>query len=428
MPRIWGTDNDDLIIGADGQYTIYGLAGNDTLLGAGGDDELNGDAGDDFLDGGEGDDRLTGHDGNDTLLAGGGNDWLWSGDGDDSLSGGDGDDMLIAFGGRDTLDGGAGNDELWGMEDADVFIADGSADVIADFDAFTGIDGDGHENNDFVDLSAFYNETTLAAWNAAHENEPDLKFHTPLDWLRYEQSAGVLISAGGLRIFSNYDDGTLVSADQLNEENTAVVCFAAGTLILTDRGEVAVDEIAVGDLVCTRDNGLQPVRWIGSRKLGAAELTAAPKLRPIRIRAGALGNNIPERDLVVSPQHRVLIRSKIAQKMFGANEVLAAAKQLVLLDGIDVDEDIQEVKYFHMLFTQHEIVWSNGAETESLYTGPEALKAVGEAAVEELFSLLPELADPDFVPYPARQLLSGRKARKLGQRHLQNNRPLVAAE
>src|SRR5690606_24870473 len=117
------------------------------------------------------------------------------------------------------------------------------------------------------------------------------------------------------------------------------------------------------------------------------------KLRPIRIRAGALGNGTPSSDLVLSPQHRVLVRSRIAQKMFGATEVLVAARQLLLLDGIDIATDLTEVEYFHMLFDRHEVVISNGALTESLYTGAQALQAVGKAARDEIFTLFPQLGE-----------------------------------
>lgn len=208
-------------------------------------------------------------------------------------------------------------------------------------------------------------------------------------------------------------------------ESVDLICFAAGTLIQTALGDIAIEHIQVGDLIHTKDHGLQPVRWIGSHRLGAADLINEPKLRPIRIRADALGHGLPAQDLLVSPQHRILIRSKIAQKMFGTDEVLVAAKQLVILEGIDVVDDIQEVTYFHMLFTQHEIVWSNGAETESLYTGPEALKALGPAAVEEIHAIFPEMSEPGYVPEPARLLTSGRMARKMSLRHQQNNKPLV---
>ncbi|KGJ17297.1 hemolysin [Paracoccus sanguinis] len=200
-------------------------------------------------------------------------------------------------------------------------------------------------------------------------------------------------------------------------------CFSAATLIETARGPVAAGDLAVGDMVRTRDAGLQPIRWIGRRALDTAALERAPHLRPIRIRAGALGEGCPAADLVVSPQHRILVRSRIAQRMFGTDEVLVAAKQLCQLDGIDVAQDLSEVVYIHFLFDDHQIVFSNGAETESLLVGPEALKSVGIAARAEILALFPELADHAAVP--ARTVTSGRMARKLAVRHLQNQRPLV---
>ena len=112
----------------------------------------------------------------------------------------------------------------------------------------------------------------------------------------------------------------------------------------TDRHPGARITLAEGDLVRTLDHGLQPVRWVGARRLSAAELAAAEKLRPIRIRAGALGPGTPRADLLVSPQHRVLVRSRIAQRMFGTDEVLVAAKQLLQIDGIDNDNRPQGVE------------------------------------------------------------------------------------
>lgn len=204
-----------------------------------------------------------------------------------------------------------------------------------------------------------------------------------------------------------------------------VICFASGTLIETERGFVAVEDLKVGDLIATRDNGYQPIRWIGSVKLSAAVLKAKPKLLPIRIKAGALGRKTPSTDLLVSPQHRVLVRSKVALKMFGAMEVLVAAKQLLQIEGVDIAKDIDSVEYFHFLFDRHEVVNSNGAATESLYTGAQALKTVGPAAREEIFALFPELRVEEFVPAPARPLPSGRQARKLAVRHVQHHRSMV---
>lgn len=204
-----------------------------------------------------------------------------------------------------------------------------------------------------------------------------------------------------------------------------VVCFVAGTMIETDHGEVAVETLQPGDLVRTVDHGFQPVRWAASNTMSAAMLAAVPEMRPVRISAGALGAGLPEQDLLVSPQHRVLVRSRIAQKMFGADEVLVAAKQLVILDGIDICDDLDSVTYVHFMCNQHEVVFANGAASESMFTGPEALKSVGSEARKEILTLFPELMDMDYRADPARILATGRMGRRLAHRHAQNNKMLV---
>ncbi|MBC9248064.1 Hint domain-containing protein [Paracoccus sp. 11-3] len=207
---------------------------------------------------------------------------------------------------------------------------------------------------------------------------------------------------------------------------TGVVCFARGTMIETADGPRAIEDITPGDLVLTRDHGYQPVRWIGRRKLAPDVLAAHPKLRPIRIVAGAIGAGAPATDLVVSPQHRILVRSKIAQRMFDAQEVLVAARQLCGIDGVAVADDIEEVEYFHLLFVQHEIVTANGVEAESMLPGPQALKAVGSAALEEILEIFPELAEEDYLPVPARMVPGGKQARQMASRHVKAARPLYS--
>lgn len=215
--------------------------------------------------------------------------------------------------------------------------------------------------------------------------------------------------------------------DESDEAFDSAFCFAQGTLIETGNGPARVEDLRVGQLVLTKDHGLRPIRWISSRTLNRDILERRENLRPIRIKAGAMGAGIPASDLVVSPQHRILVRSKIANRMFGAKEVLVAAKQLLGLEGIDIATDITKVKYFHILFDQHEVVLSNGAESEAFYTGPQALKSVDAAARAELFEIFPELKDRDYRPPPARVLVSGRKARKLVMRHIKNDKMLVDA-
>lgn len=209
--------------------------------------------------------------------------------------------------------------------------------------------------------------------------------------------------------------------------DVAPVCFVRGTLTETVNGLQPIETLKVGDMVMTRDHGLQPIRWIGCRALSPMRLVLNAKLRLIRIRAGALGRQMPVNDLLVSPQHRILVRSAIAQKMFVTEEILAAAKQLVMIDGIDIcNEIVGPVEYFHILFDQHEIVFANGAEAESLLPGPEALQSVGPDALDEIYELFPELSDAGFMPSQVRKLATGRMARRLAVRHAQNGKALVA--
>lgn len=203
----------------------------------------------------------------------------------------------------------------------------------------------------------------------------------------------------------------------------AAPCFLRGTMILTENGEVAVEDLVRGDRVVTRDNGSQPIRWIASRRIPAGILARHPELRPIRIPKGALGPDLPARDLIVSPQHRVLVRSRIAQRMFGAVEVLVAARQLVGIADIARVDDGQGVEYVHFMFDRHEIVFSEGAETESLFAGPQALRSLGGPALTELLRIFPQLRQGDAAA-PARTFAFGRKARTLVARHRANDRPL----
>ncbi|MDG3041196.1 Hint domain-containing protein [Roseicyclus marinus] len=161
---------------------------------------------------------------------------------------------------------------------------------------------------------------------------------------------------------------------------TTVPCFTPGTRIRTDRGEVPVETLKPGDLVKTRDHGFQPVRWIGERRVAAEGAYA-----PVAIEAGVFGHH---RRLVVSQQHRILLTHWMAELLFGEDEVLVAARDLVngcsvrLLDG-------GEVTYVHLLFDQHEIVWSEGLLTESFLPGPTVMSGMEAACRAEVLELFP---------------------------------------
>jgi hypothetical protein len=169
-----------------------------------------------------------------------------------------------------------------------------------------------------------------------------------------------------------------------------VVCFTTGTLILTPTGSRPIETLDIGDLVLTKDNGIQAVRWIGRKRLDASALRAAPHLRPITIRKDAFGAGVPERDLRVSPQHRVLLDQSVMSVLHGASEVLAPAKGLV--DGrLVLEGDTQDVEYIHILFDSHEVVFTEGLASESFQPGSVGVDGMDAAARSELFELFPQL-------------------------------------
>jgi len=167
-------------------------------------------------------------------------------------------------------------------------------------------------------------------------------------------------------------------------------CFTPGTLIATPQGERLVEDLEVGDRVITRDNGIQQIRWIGRKELTGFQLARKPHLKPVLIQQGALGKNLPEHDLLVSPNHRVLVANDKTSLYFEEREVLAAAKHLTGLDGVD-EVDTLGVTYIHMMFDTHEVVLSNGAWTESFQPGDLSLRGIGDEQRQEIFELFPEL-------------------------------------
>ena len=402
-------DGDDQIATGAGDDTITAGAGDDVVDAGTGNDSVDGGAGDDVLDGGDGADTLNGGADNDVLDGGAGDDLLDGGDGSDTLIGGDGDDSLAGGSGADTLEGGIGNDTLNGGEGidrltggagADVFVASGDADIITDFDTTTGIGDDVRENNDFVNLKPYYNNETLAAWNAANPTE---QYDNPLDLLRADQADGVLDLAGGL-VISN--GGVAVAANELNSENTGVVCFTRGTHIATTQGEILIENLKVGDLVLTMDHGYQPIRWIGSTRVAATG-----NLAPILFRKGVL-NNV--RDLMVSPQHRMFLNGWQAEVLVGEHEVLAAAKHLVNDSTVRRVEG-GEVEYFHILFDTHEIIFAEGCPSESFHPGVVGWGALAEESRQEIVTLFPQLEHGNFNAFgdSARVTLKPHEARML---------------
>jgi CshA-type fibril repeat protein len=412
---IEGNEGDDYIIGGHGSDTIDGGAGNDEIYGGLGPstpDILNleddaypvddyGDAdtndptspipsfldprpnnGIDVIHGGDGNDVIYGQDDDDVLYGDAGNDFIDGGIDDDEIYGGEGDDVLYGNKGQDLIDGGAGADEAFGGDDRDLFINVNPDDFVDG--------GEGGDDWDTLDLRGSRPEDGRLEITKDADNEEN-------GYVEFFNAAGE--STGTMR-FVNIED--------------VVPCFTPGTLIATPKGEVPVEELREGDRIITRDNGIQAIRWIGHKTMDWKLLNRHQHLKPVLIKAGSLGNNLPERDMLVSPNHRMLVANDRTALYFDEREVLASAKHLVDNKGVQT-VDVRDVTYIHFLFDHHEVVLSDGTWSESFQPGDYSLKGIGNAQRQELFELFPELETREGIDdfTAARRILKKHEAKML---------------
>ncbi|MEM6374328.1 MAG: Hint domain-containing protein, partial [Pseudomonadota bacterium] len=190
-----------------------------------------------------------------------------------------------------------------------------------------------------------------------------------------------------------------------------VICFTPGTWIDTPNGPCLIEDLREGDRVSTKDNGPQEVQWIGARRMSGARLFAMPRLRPVRVSAGALGVERPDQELLVSPEHRMLVTGDVARDLFNTDEVLVAAKDLINGTTISVDLTVPQVTYVHLLLPRHEVLRANGVETESFHPANTALSTLDTGDRTRLLQRLPELEfDPHTYGTYARRNLSASEA------------------
>ncbi|MDN7353655.1 Hint domain-containing protein [Acetobacter senegalensis] len=177
------------------------------------------------------------------------------------------------------------------------------------------------------------------------------------------------------------DDGSGGTIATL-EPDDGTPCFCRGTLIETERGEIAVEDLAIGDRVRTASRALRPIRWIGHRSYSGPFVRGNRNVLPIVIRAGALGDGLPRRDLSVSPLHAMALEG-----------VLIPA--ICLINGISIlqAEQIDEVTYFHVELETHDILLAEGAPSESFVDDDSRNMFHNAAAFRKLY--------PDAAPLPA---------------------------
>jgi Hint domain len=186
-----------------------------------------------------------------------------------------------------------------------------------------------------------------------------------IDDLNFVPPDGPIFSLQIVAVHAGQDIGRLTVA----VTGPDVPCFVTGTLISTARGEVAVEDLLVGDLILTEGGGGHlPLRHVLRQTISVERLRIDATVRPVRITMGAFGE-LPHRDLLVSPMHRILIQGWSVELCCGDDRVLAHAAHLV--DGRNVRQEVpgDAVTYHHLLLDRHAIVFSEGMPTESMFLG-----------------------------------------------------------
>ncbi|WP_299913332.1 Hint domain-containing protein [uncultured Paracoccus sp.] len=272
--------------------------------------------------------------------------------------------------------------------------SDGRIDTI-EWGAYTGINNYGHIAGD-TGISALFRST------AANGNLQNGYLYTSVPFAAGTNMAPVLSQLDRGR-GGPPDYQYSVSIDALS------ICFVSGTLIATPDGDRPVESLRPGDLVLTRDHGPQPLVWTGLSAVDADRLDRNPNLRPVRIAAGALGERLPRRDLCVSPQHRILVRDA------DGREYLAAALHLwrAGLPGVTLQADGLPFDLVHIACDRHEIILAEGAATESLFTGPMAIRALSAGDRSDLIRAFPALASGENPMTPARPFLNRKEVAAL---------------
>lgn len=223
-----------------------------------------------------------------------------------------------------------------------------------------------------------------------------------------------------VEVFANFNDGSSVLSGG-GVIIPVTICFGQGTKILTAAGYKTVETLKGGDMVMTRDNGMQAIRWIGSTHVPATVMANDQDMRPVKIAAHTFGENMPEQDLIVSRQHRILVEDWRAELLFDSEKVLVPAHSLVNEKTVTNENPVDGITYFHIVFDEHEVIDAQGLMTESFHPCRATVMGMKPEARVELFKLFPELSpeqtDAEAVAFePAYPMLKGFEGRMLADK------------
>lgn len=171
-----------------------------------------------------------------------------------------------------------------------------------------------------------------------------------------------------------------------------MICYTPGTRVLTAFGDIPIEMLNPGDMVHTVDSGLQPIRWIGKRDISATRQSISEAVRPVLVKKGALGPNLPNRDLMVSPSHRFLIDHYRSEALFDEKEVLAPALGLINDLNIIQPDTPRDTVYMNLLFDEHQLIFAEGAVSESFMPCPKSILSLSADDRDEVFDIFPHLA------------------------------------
>ncbi len=191
-------------------------------------------------------------------------------------------------------------------------------------------------------------------------------------------------------------------AKKISESDVAVTGatgLCAGANLRTPIGERRIEFFRKGDLVVTRDNGLQPVRMIWKREIPEAEIAADPSLAPVLLNTRAIGPMMPARPLRVGGAHRLLIPGWRLEDEDDKINCLVPARDV---DGVSLgnETDAVEATYYNIVFDAPQVFCANGMPVESFVPTPESLRLMSADVKKELRSIFPD-ADPEFRKYPS---------------------------